>query len=89
MTPQKTNKLFVVIAALSVEEVKDFVVFVNSPFFNSNKNVCKTVEYLKKINQLQSFLWKPQQIMRLKKTLTLPTEMLMKVHIQSILFPDT
>ncbi len=50
MKPQKTNKLFVVLAALSVEEVKDFVVFVNSPFFNSNKNVCKTVEYLKKIH---------------------------------------
>ena len=50
MKRQKTNKLFAVLAVLSKEEVKDFDTFINSPIFNSNKNVCKTVGYLKKIH---------------------------------------
>lgn len=50
MKPQKTNKLFAVLAVLSKEELKDFDIFVNSSFFNTNKNVCKTLAYIKKIH---------------------------------------
>lgn len=48
MKTPKPNKLFALLTGLSKEEMKEFDVFVNSPYFNSNKNVCKTISHLKK-----------------------------------------